>query len=75
MSAFVYVSARFGTHFREPEICICLRLRALPKGPFGTKNAIALKIVVKDYRGSIVLSVPIRRHFSQEKGGSKLLSR
>ena len=38
-----------------------------PKGPFGTKNAIARKIVVKYYRGSILLSVPIRCHFSQEK--------
>ena len=59
----------------------------LPKGPFGTKNAIALKIVVKHYRGSIVLSVPIRCHFSQENSiriaiavvnyyrGSELLSR
>ena len=36
-------------------------------GQFRTKNAIALKIVVKYYRGSILLSVPIRCHFSQEK--------
>ena len=49
--------------------------------PFRTKNAIALKIVVKYYRGSILLSLPIRCHFSQEKKhpnyyrGSELLSR
>ena len=30
-----------------------------PKGPFRTKNAIALKILVFCYRGSILLSVPI----------------
>ena len=30
-----------------------------PKGPFRTKNGIALKIVVKDYRDSVLLSVPI----------------
>ena len=60
----------------------------MPKGPFGTKNAIALRIVVKYYRGSILLSVPICCHFSQKKKsiritiavvnyyrGSELLSR
>ena len=35
-----------------------------PKGPFRTKNAIALKIIVKYYCGSILLSLPIRCHFS-----------
>ena len=39
-------------------------VKTLPKGPFRTKNATALKIVVKYYRGSILLSVPIRCHFS-----------
>ena len=38
-----------------------------PKGPFRTKNAIAMEIVVVCYRGSILLSVPIRCHFAQEK--------
>ena len=52
-----------------------------PKGPFRTKNAIVLKTVVKYYRGSVLLSVPIRCHFSQEKKhpnyyrSSELLSR
>ena len=36
----------------------------LPKGPFRTKNAIAMEIVVFCYCGSILLSVPIRCHFS-----------
>ena len=59
----------------------------LPKGPFGTKNAIALRIVVKYYRGSLLLSVPIRCHFPRKNSlritiavvnyyrGSELLSR
>ena len=42
-------------------------VKTLPKGPFHTKNAIAMEIVVFCYRGSILLSVPIRCHFSQEK--------
>ena len=52
-----------------------------PKGPFRTKNAIAMEIVVFCYRGSLLLSVLIRCHFSQEKQhpnyyrGSELLSR
>ena len=39
----------------------------LPKGPFRTKNDIAMEIVVFCYRGSILQSVPIRCHFSQGK--------
>ena len=40
-----------------------------PKGLFRTKNAIAMEIVVFCHRGSIrlLLSVPIRCHFFQEK--------
>ena len=57
-----------------------------PKGAFRTKNDIAMEIVVLYYRGSILLSVPIRFHFPQENSiqitiavvnyyrGSKLLS-
>ena len=44
-----------------------LWVSAFPKGPFRTKNAIALKIVVKYYRGSIFPSVPVGCHFAQEK--------
>ena len=44
--------------------CACVKLSTKPKGPFGTKTAIALRIVVKYYRGSILLSIPIRCHFS-----------
>ena len=53
----------------------------MPKGPFRTKNAIAMEIVVFCYRSSVLLSVPIRCRFSQEKQhpdyyrGSELLSR
>ena len=41
--------------------------RRPPKGPFHTKNAIAMEIVVFCYCDSILLSLPIRCHFSQEK--------
>ena len=37
-----------------------------PKGPFHTKNAIVMEVVVFCYRGSILLSMPIRCTFSQE---------
>ena len=53
----------------------------MPKGPFRTKNAIAMEIVVFCYRGSVLLSAPIRCHLNQEKQypnyycGSELLSR
>ena len=53
----------------------------VPKGPFRTKNAIAMEIVVFCYRCSLLLSAPIRCHFSQEKQhpnchcGSESLSR
>ena len=47
-----------------------------PKEPFRTKIAIAMESVVLCYRGSTLLSVPIRCHVSQEKNSeSKLLSR
>ena len=60
---------------RNPQNKWCFQalLFKVPKGPFGTKNAIALRIVVKYYRGSILLSVPIRCHFSQENSISELL--
>ena len=35
------------------------------KGPFRSKNAIAMEVVVFCYRGSILLSVPTSCHFSQ----------
>ena len=54
----------------------------MPKGPFGTKNAIALKIVVKYYRGSIYYDFRFAIVLPQEKKkhptyyrGSELLSR
>ena len=56
-----------------PRMLVWLSL--YPKGPFRTKNAIAMEIVVFYYRGSNLLSVPIRCHFFQEKTASKLLSR
>ena len=37
-----------------------------PKGPFRTKNAIAMEIVVFCYRGSLLLSLPIRCHFPRK---------
>ena len=38
----------------------------IPKGPFCTKNAIAMEMVVFCYRGSISLSIPMRCHISQD---------
>ena len=45
-----------------------------PKGPFRTKNAIAMEIVVFCYRGSILLSYRFAAIFPR-KTASKLLSR
>ena len=75
---FKIEDARSKTRVFKAQCCVYC---SLPKGPFRTKNAIALKSVVKYYRGSILLSVPIRCRFSQEKKhpnyvrGSELLSR
>ena len=55
----------FLSHF--PRIVVSGSLtRPDPKGPFRTKNAIAMEIVVFCYRGSILLSALIRCHSSQE---------
>ena len=48
------------------------RIFLLPKGPSRTKNAIALKIVVKHYCGSILLSVQIRCLFFHRKRSTRI---
>ena len=42
-------------------------LPLLPKGPFRTKNTMALETVVFYYCRSVLLSMPICCHFYQEK--------
>ena len=46
--------------------------RALPKGPFRTKNAIAMEIVVFCYRRCILLSLPICCRFSPGKNSIQI---
>ena len=48
-----------------------LIVTAFPKGPFHTKNAIVMKIIVFYYCGSILLSVPIYCH-SPRKSSIKI---
>ena len=78
LNKFFWRRGKFAWTFRKSSRELSEKV---PKGPFRTKNAMALKIVVKYYRSSILLSLPIRCHLSQEKKhpnyyrGSELLSR